>query len=90
MIGFNLINAAHENNVKKLINLGSACIYPRNSPQPIKENYLLSSYLERTNEGYALAKFQLLNIVNISNKDIEKTSFLCSPQIFMEKGIILT
>ena len=59
MIGFNLINAAHENNVKKY-KFGSACIYPRNSPQPIKENYLLSSYLERTNEGYALAKISTL------------------------------
>lgn len=60
MIGFNLINSAHENNTTKFINLGSACIYPRNSPQPIKEKYLLSSYLEKTNEGYALAKISTL------------------------------
>ena len=56
MIGFNLISAANKYHVKKFVNLGSACIYPRNVKQPIKEDYLLSSKLEKTNEGYALAK----------------------------------
>ena len=60
MIGFNLIAAANKYNVKKFINLGSACIYPRNVKQPIKEEYLLSSRLEKTNEGYALAKISSL------------------------------
>ena len=46
--------------VKKLINLGSACIYPKKTKQPIKEDYLLSSNLESTNEGYALAKISVL------------------------------
>ena len=56
MIQSNLINAAHEAGVEKLIFLGSACIYPRNAPQPIKEEYLLSEQLEFTNEPYAIAK----------------------------------
>ena len=52
----NVIDAAHKNKVKKLLFLGSSCIYPKECPQPIKEEYLLSDYLERTNEAYALAK----------------------------------
>jgi GDP-L-fucose synthase len=52
----NVIDACHKNNVKKLLFLGSACIYPKITPQPIREEYLLSDYLEPTNEGYALAK----------------------------------
>jgi GDP-L-fucose synthase len=56
MIQNNLIHAAHEVGVKKLIFLGSACIYPRNAPQPIKEESLLSGQLEFTNEPYAIAK----------------------------------
>ncbi|MAV82473.1 MAG: GDP-fucose synthetase [Pelagibacteraceae bacterium] len=56
MIGLNIINSSFRYNVKKLINLGSACIYPKKAKQPIKENSLLSSFLEETNEGYALAK----------------------------------
>ena len=60
MIGLNLINASLTNNIKKFINLGSACIYPKNVKQPIKEEFLLSSNLEKTNEGYALAKISTL------------------------------
>ena len=56
MIGLNLINSSLKYDVKKLVNLGSACIYPRRTKQPIKEEYLLTSQLEYTNEGYALAK----------------------------------
>ena len=56
MIQNNVIHAAHESSVKKLLFLGSACIYPSNVPQPIKEEYLLSDYLEFTNEPYAIAK----------------------------------
>jgi GDP-L-fucose synthase len=52
----NVIKSAFENNAKKLVFLGSACIYPKNADQPLKEEYLLSGYLEPTNEGYALAK----------------------------------
>ena len=52
----NVIHAAHQNKVKKLLFLGSSCIYPKLAPQPIKEKYLLSSKLEPTNEAYAVAK----------------------------------
>lgn len=52
----NIIHAAAETNVKKLLYLGSSCIYPKMAPQPIKEDYLLTGPLEPTNEGYALAK----------------------------------
>lgn len=56
MIEANIIQAAYTNNVKKLIFLGSSCIYPKMAPQPLKEEYLLSDYLEYTNEPYAVAK----------------------------------
>ena len=52
----NVIHAAYRNSTKKLMFLGSACIYPKVTPQPIKEEYLLTDVLEPTNEGYALAK----------------------------------
>ena len=52
----NLIHGGYLNKVKNLIFLGSSCVYPRASKQPIKENYLLSNYLEKTNEPYAIAK----------------------------------
>ena len=60
IIGLNLINSSIEHGVKKFVNLGSACIYPKHTSQPIKESHLLSSYLEPTNEGYALAKILIL------------------------------
>lgn len=56
MIEANVIDAAWKSGVKKLLFLGSSCIYPKNSPQPLKEEYLLSGYLEQTNEPYAIAK----------------------------------
>ena len=69
MIGMNLVNASFKYKVKKLINLGSACIYPRNSKQPIKEEYLLNSPLEKTNEGYALAKILILKYCHFLKKN---------------------
>jgi GDP-L-fucose synthase len=56
MIAGNVIHAAYINHVKKLLFLGSSCIYPKMAPQPLKEEYLLSGYLEATNEPYAIAK----------------------------------
>ena len=56
MIQNNVINSSYKSGVKKLCFLGSSCIYPRECPQPIKEEYLLTGPLEPTNEGYALAK----------------------------------
>jgi GDP-L-fucose synthase len=56
MIECNIIHASYINNVKKLLFLGSSCIYPKNADQPIKEEYLLSGFLEQTNKPYAIAK----------------------------------
>lgn len=56
MIESNIIHASYLNNVKKLLFLGSSCIYPRMAPQPLKETYLLTGVLEYTNEPYAIAK----------------------------------
>lgn len=56
MIQANLIHASYLNEVEKLVFLGSSCIYPKLAPQPLKEEYLLSGYLEYTNEPYAIAK----------------------------------
>lgn len=56
MIETNVIDAAYQNDVKKLLFLGSSCIYPKFAEQPMKEDYLLSGKLESTNEGYAVAK----------------------------------
>jgi GDP-L-fucose synthase len=62
MIAANVIHAAHENGVEKLMFLGSSCIYPRLAPQPIPESALLSGPLEDTNQGYALAKIAGLKL----------------------------
>jgi len=62
MIEANIINAAYKNDVEKLIFLGSSCIYPKLAPQPLKEEYLLSGYLELTNEPYAIAKIAGLKL----------------------------
>lgn len=56
MIEANVIHAAHKNDVKKLLFLGSSCIYPKLAPQPLSEEYLLTGLLEHTNEPYAIAK----------------------------------
>lgn len=56
MIEANIIKAAKDHAVKKLLFLGSSCIYPKNAPQPLKESYLLTGLLEPTNEPYAIAK----------------------------------
>ena len=56
MIQNNLIHSAHKFGVTKLLFLGSSCIYPKNAPQPLKEEYLLTGELEKTNEPYAIAK----------------------------------
>lgn len=64
----NVIDAAYKNHVEKLLFLGSSCIYPRECPQPIKEEYLLSGYLEKTNEAYALAKIAGLKMCAFYNQ----------------------
>lgn len=64
----NVIGMAKKYEVKKLMFLGSSCIYPKMCPQPIKEEYLLSGYLEETNEAYALAKISGLKMCQFFNK----------------------
>ncbi|MDR2953395.1 MAG: GDP-L-fucose synthase [Treponema sp.] len=68
MIGFNVVHAAYKNNVKKLINLGSSCIYPKLAPQPMKEEYLLTNFLEPTNEAYAIAKINVIKLCTYYNR----------------------
>ncbi len=63
----NVIHAAYTHGVKKLLFLGSSCIYPRECPQPIKEEYLLTSSLEHTNEPYAIAKIAGLKMCEAYN-----------------------
>lgn len=65
----NIIENSYKNNVKKLLFLGSSCIYPKNTPQPMKEEYLLSDYLEKTNEAYALAKICGIKLCNYYNRE---------------------
>ncbi|MBQ3402672.1 MAG: GDP-L-fucose synthase [Synergistaceae bacterium] len=67
MIEMNVIHSAFTNGCRKLEFLGSSCIYPRMCPQPIKEEYLLSGYLEKTNEAYALAKISGLKYCEYLN-----------------------
>lgn len=76
MIEANVINASYQNHVKKLLFLGSSCIYPRNSVQPIKEEYLLSGKLEPTNEAYAIAKIAGLKLCENYNKQFG-TNYIC-------------
>lgn len=68
VIQSNIINSAYTNGVRKLIFLGSSCIYPKFAPQPIPEDALLSSQLEPTNEGYALAKIAGLKLCQYYKK----------------------
>lgn len=68
ILEMNVINAAWKNDCKKLEFLGSSCIYPRMAMQPIKEEYLLTGELEKTNEAYALAKISGLKYCEFLNK----------------------
>jgi GDP-L-fucose synthase len=73
MIEANIIHASYLNKVKKLLFLGSSCIYPKMAPQPLKEAYLLSGYLEATNQPYAIAK-----IAGIEMCDSYRTQYGCN------------
>ena len=72
----NLINAAFKYNVKRLVFLGSSCIYPANSKQPIKESYLLTGPLEETNDAYAIAKISGIKYCQSLNEQY-KTNYIC-------------
>lgn len=79
MIQNNVIKAAHDNKVKKLLFLGSTCIYPKMAPQPIKEEYLLSGYLESTNEAYAVAKIAGLEMCKFFKRQYGDNFISCMP-----------
>jgi len=68
MIAANVIEASYRYSVKKLLNLGSSCIYPKHAPQPIKEEYLLTGPLEPTNEPYAIAKISAIKLCRYFNE----------------------
>jgi GDP-L-fucose synthase len=75
MIGFNVVHAAYTSKVKKLLNLGSSCIYPKMAPQPLQESSLLTGPLESTNEAYAIAKIAAFKLCNYYNTQYH-TNFL--------------
>ena len=79
MIQNNIIRSAAENNVKKLIFLGSSCIYPKEAKQPIKEEALLCKPLEKTNEGYAIAKIAGLKLCSYLFKEHNKDFITIMP-----------
>ena len=68
MIQTNVIDAAFQHGIKKLLFLGSTCIYPKLSPQPMKEEYLLTGELEETNEHYAVAKIAGVKMCEAYNR----------------------
>ena len=68
----NLINASHQNDVGKVIFLGSSCIYPKMAPQPLKEEYLLTGPLEPTNQWYAIAKIAGVKMVEALRKQFDR------------------
>lgn len=79
MIQNNVIKAAHDFKVKKLLFLGSTCIYPKMAPQPIREEYLLSGYLEETNEAYAVAKIAGLEMCKFFKRQYGDNFISCMP-----------
>ena len=79
MIQNNVIKAAHDFNVKKLLFLGSTCIYPKMAPQPIKEEYLLTGSLEETNEAYAVAKIAGLEMCKFFKRQYGDNFISCMP-----------
>ena len=79
LIQLNLINLSYKYKIKHFVNLGSSCIYPKNSKQPIKEKYLLSNELEKTNEAYALAKIVGLKICEFYNQQYKTNFFTLMP-----------
>ena len=79
LIQTNLIKSAHKNGIEHFINLGSSCIYPKDSKQPIKEDYLLTDSLEKTNEAYALAKIIGVKLCEYYNKQFNRNYLTLMP-----------
>lgn len=78
-IALNVIHSAWRFGVKRLLNLGSSCIYPKLAPQPLKEEYLLTGPLEPTNEAYAVAKISALKLCRYYNKQYGTKFFSLMP-----------
>ena len=74
-IGRNVIVAAHQAKVKRLINLGSSCMYPKNAPNPLSEEKILKGELEDTNEGYALAKISIQRLCEYIHTEDNKFQY---------------
>jgi GDP-L-fucose synthase len=79
MIQSNAIHAAYQSGVRRLLFLGSSCIYPKLAPQPMKEEHLLSGYLEPTNEPYALAKIAGIKMCEAYNRQYGTKFFAVMP-----------
>lgn len=79
MIESNLIHEAYQSGVKKLVFLGSTCIYPKMAPQPLKEEYLLTGPLEPTNEWYAIAKIAGIKMCQAYRKQYGFDAISCMP-----------
>ena len=75
----NIIKCAHKYKVKKLLFLGSSCIYPKHCPQPMKEDYLLSGYLEPTNEAYSIAKIAGIKLCQAYRKQYDCNFITAQP-----------
>ena len=73
MIETNLIHSAYKNNIKKILFLGSSCIYPKNCKQPMKEEYLLSGKLETTNQAYSISKIAGINLCKFYTEQYGKS-----------------
>lgn len=78
-IALNVLEMSKQSYVKKLLYLGSSCVYPKNAPQPIKEEYLLSSELESTNELYALSKILGIKLCQAYRKQFGCNFISCMP-----------
>jgi GDP-L-fucose synthase len=78
-IALNVIHSAWRSGVRKLLNLGSSCIYPRLAPQPLKEEYLLTGALEATNEAYAVAKISAIKLCRHYNTQYGTNFFSLMP-----------
>ena len=85
MIGMNIVNSSFKYDVKKLINLGSSCIYPKKVKQPISEEALLSSSLEKTNEGYSLSKIVTLKYCQYLKQKFKKFYFTTASEFIWDR-----
>jgi len=81
-IAVNVIHSAYRYGVKKLLNLGSSCIYPKFAPQPMKEEYLLTGELEPTNETYVAAKISAINLCRYFNEQYGTNFISAMPNNF--------